>query len=134
MKHQRYLLDTCICVFILRGKYNLDSKIIEIGVENCCISEITVAELLYGAVCSGSEKNLELTKALCDKFEIIPIFDSLMEYANRKSELRKQGFLIDDFDLLIACGALSNDLIVVTDNIKHFERIPVKIQNWIERS
>ena len=64
MKHQRYLLDTCICVFILRGKYNLDSKIIEIGVENCCISKITVAELLYGAVCSGSEKKSGTYKSI----------------------------------------------------------------------
>lgn len=49
---ERYLLDTNICVFIMRGKHNLDKKLLDIGIENCCISEITVAELLYGAECS----------------------------------------------------------------------------------
>ncbi len=46
----KYLLDTSICVFFLRGKLNLDQHIKEHGRENCCISEITVAELRYGAV------------------------------------------------------------------------------------
>ena len=56
-----------------------------------------------------------------------------MEYAKQKSELRRQGSLIDDFDLLIGCTAIVNDLILVTDNVKHFNRLPVEIQNWVER-
>jgi tRNA(fMet)-specific endonuclease VapC len=50
----RYLLDTNICVFFLRGKLNLDEIIKEKGRENCFISEITVAELRYGAENSGN--------------------------------------------------------------------------------
>lgn len=45
----RYLLDTSICVFFLRGKLNLDEIIPQKGRENCFISEITVVELRYGA-------------------------------------------------------------------------------------
>lgn len=45
----QYLLDTSICVFFLRGKYDLDLKIKRIGILNCCISEITVFELRFGA-------------------------------------------------------------------------------------
>lgn len=133
MKEQRYLLDTSICAFILRGKFNLDQKMIEIGSKNCCISEITVAELLYGAVLSQDDKNLKLTESFCNMVEVIPIFDSLMEYAKQKNRLRKAGMPIDDFDLLIACSAIVNDLIVVTDNTKHFERLPVKLRNWVVR-
>jgi len=44
----KYLLDTNICVFLLRGKLKLDDLIKEFGRENCFISEITVAELRYG--------------------------------------------------------------------------------------
>ena len=44
-----YLLDTNICIFLLRGKYDVDKKIDSVGFENCAISEITVAELKYGA-------------------------------------------------------------------------------------
>lgn len=46
---KKYLLDTNICIFLLRGKYDVDKKIDQVGLENCCISEITVAELKYGA-------------------------------------------------------------------------------------
>lgn len=133
MKHERYLLDTNICAFILRGRYDLDKKLKEVGIDNCFVSEITVAELLYGAVWSGSDKNLKLTKKFCNKIEVLPIYDNLMEYAKQKSELRRQGLLIDDFDLLIGCTAIVNDLILVTDNVKHFNRLPVEIQNWVER-
>lgn len=44
-----YLLDTDICIFFLQGKLGLVKKIEEIGVENCYVSEITIAELLFGA-------------------------------------------------------------------------------------
>ena len=46
---KKYLLDTNICVYFLRGKYSLDRKIRQVGWDNCYISEITVAELKYGA-------------------------------------------------------------------------------------
>lgn len=45
----KYLLDTSMCIFYLRGKLNLDEIIREKGNENCCISEITIAELRFGA-------------------------------------------------------------------------------------
>ena len=47
---EKYLLDTNICIFLLRGKYNVDKKMDEVGLENCYISEITVAELKYPAM------------------------------------------------------------------------------------
>ncbi len=48
MTRQKYLLDTCICAFWLRDKFNVDLRVNEVGMENCYISEITVAELKYG--------------------------------------------------------------------------------------
>ena len=48
MKHQRYLLDTNICAFWLRDKFGIKYRVNEVGMENCYISEITVAELIYG--------------------------------------------------------------------------------------
>ena len=56
-------------------------------------------------------------------------------FAELKSTLRSQGLLIDDFDLLIGASAVANDLILVTENVKHLERIPhLKIENWIDRA
>ena len=55
-------------------------------------------------------------------------------FAELKSTLRSQDF-IDDFDLLIGASAVANDLILVTENVKHLERIPhLKIENWIDRA
>ncbi len=134
MKNHRYLLDTCICVFLMRGKFDIRKKIEEVGIKNCCISEITVAELLFGAVWSGDEKNVKLTRNFCKDIEIIPIGSSLMEYALEKSRLRKEGKMIDDFDMLIGCTALANGMTLVTDNLKHLERLSkLSIENWIDR-
>jgi len=119
----------------MRGKYNLDRQIRNAGIENCCISEITLLELLYGAECSNEpDKVRRIVEDFCQGIEIIPIGNSLNEFAKQKAMLRKQGRLIDDFDLLIACCAISNGFILVTDNTKHFDRISaVRLQNWVTR-
>lgn len=131
----KYLLDTNICVFIMRGKHNLVKKLESIGIENCCISEITLVELLYGAECSDRPGNIhQVIKEFCNRVEVVPISNTLHDFARQKAILRRRGALIDDFDLLIACCAIANNLIMVTDNIKHFDRLSgITIQNWIER-
>jgi len=48
----KYLLDTNVCVFLFRGKYDINEMIKKVGFQNCCISEVTLAELKYGAECS----------------------------------------------------------------------------------
>lgn len=120
----KFLLDTNICVFIIRGMHNLVKKLETVGIENCCISEITLLELLYGAECSNSPGNIHhVIREFSKRIEIIPISGSLFEFARQKAALRKKGMPIDDFDLLIASCAIVNNLIVVTDNLKHFNRI-----------
>ena len=51
MKQKQYLLDTCICAYWLRDKQNVKERINAVGFENCCISEMTIAELKYGKAC-----------------------------------------------------------------------------------
>ena len=129
-----YLLDTNICIFLLRGNLQIKDKILECGISNCNISEITFAELLYGAYCSSDkDKNIELVKNLCSLFKIIPISDCLEDFVIQKTELRKKGLLIDDFDLLIGATAMAYNLKLITDNIRHFQRLPIEIENWVER-
>jgi len=61
----------------------------------------------------------------------LPIFNSLYLYAKEKARLKKLGNLIDDFDLLIGCSAIKNNLILVTNNENHFKRIEnIKMENW----
>lgn len=55
-------------------------------------------------------------------------------FAEEKAKLRKQGTMIDDFDLLIGATALKHDMVLVTDNVKHLSHIGnLQIENWIER-
>ncbi len=64
-------------------------------------------------------------------FTIIPIYNSLDNYAKEKVKLQKAGKLISDFDLLIGVTSTSNDLIMVSNNEKHLKRITnIKIENW----
>jgi tRNA(fMet)-specific endonuclease VapC len=91
-----YVLDTNICVFFLRGKYRLDKKFESIGFDNCYISEITLAELKYGAECSGKvSENMELINDFAKEINILPVFDCFDVYAKEKARLRRTGNLID---------------------------------------
>jgi tRNA(fMet)-specific endonuclease VapC len=72
---KKYLLDTNICAYFLNGKYNLEAKIDEVGFENCLVSEISIAELIYGVEKSTfKEKNVKTLETFQTKFGILPIF------------------------------------------------------------
>ena len=111
-------------------------KFENIGISNCAISEITLAELVFGAESSDNpQKNHELIEKFASQVTILPIFDSIPKYGKEKARLRKAGIMISDFDLLIGCTSTENDLIMVTENIREFERISgIKIENWISRN
>ena len=135
MKKSKYLLDTNICIALLRGNKVVAQKIIEAGENNCCISIITLYELWFGAYNSMHEdKEIPKIKTIANHFPIISLLDSAEEYGYRKTKLRMTGIMIDEFDLLIAATALSGKYILVTDNLKHFRRIEdITIENWIAR-
>lgn len=132
---KQYLLDTNICIFFLRGKYEVADQLMEIGIGNCHISEITVGELLYGAACSiQKEKHLSQINDLIGLFSVEPIYPVLPVYAEIKAELRRQGSMIDDFDLLIGATAICKNMTLVTENVRHLSHIPnINIENWINR-
>ena len=132
-----YLLDTSICVFFLRGRLNLDKMVKEIGLERCYISEITVAELRFGAENSDNPtKSNKAVDVFLKGLTIIPIFGSIKRYAIEKVRLRKIGKPInDEFDLLIGVTAIENQLILVTDNVKDFKLLNgIQMENWFERA
>jgi tRNA(fMet)-specific endonuclease VapC len=131
----KYLLDTNICIHFFRGEFNLLHKLSDIGLEYCAISEITLAELVFGAENSKyTKKNLDLIDALSEQIAILPILDAIPIYAKEKVRLRKKGQMISDFDLLIGATSIVNNLIMVTENQKEFNRIDrIKLENWSER-
>lgn len=131
----KYLLDTNSCIHFLRGKFGLIEKFQEVGIENCAISEITFAELVFGAENSSNpKKNLELIEIFTNQVITLPIFNAIYLYGKEKAKLRSKGLMISDFDLLIGCTAVEKDLVMVTENLKEFERISnIEIQNWAKR-
>ena len=133
---KKYLLDTNICIYFLKGLFNLDKEIEKAGLSNCYVSEITIAELKFGAENSEhQEKNRKTVDLFLSKFTIIPIFNSLDVYAKEKTRLRKKGLPLDDFDLLIGATAISNNLTLVTRNLSDFERLKgIDLENWVDQS
>lgn len=130
-----YLLDTCICVFLFRNKYNIEKRLNQIGYKDCYVSEVTLAELRYGAYKSDrTEQNLDLIERFSEKVNIVPFAETIDFYAKEKNRLNKQGTPIEDFDLLIASAASSRKLTLVTDNLKHFKNVQgIVVENWIVR-
>src|ERR1035437_2552120 len=120
----KYLLDTNICIYFFKERYNLDEQFRKVGFSNCCISAITLAELKYGAECSDKiTENMKTVDDFANEIAIVPIYNSLSIYAKEKARLRKAANLIDDFDILIGVTAVANNLVLVTENQKHLSRI-----------
>ena len=127
-----YLLDTNICIYFIKGLYELNRKIEVAGPTNCFISEMTVAELKYGVENSKTPESLRpIVEAFIPKFAVIPVYDALDVYATEKARLRKQGLIIDDFDILIGATAIVNNMTMVSNNQKHLSRlVNINLQDW----
>lgn len=96
-----YLLDTNVCIYFLKGQFDLYRRIEKVGVDNCYISEITIAELKYGVEKSiQKDQNKAILDKFQEKFTILPIFTALDIYAKEKAHLKNKGKILDDFDLL----------------------------------
>ena len=130
-----YLLDTNICIYIIKKKpIKVFKKFSQLEIGELKISSITFAELYFGVYNSQNiEKNLNTIKNFLLPFEIIDFDEkSAIEYAKIKANLRKKGQIIGELDMQIAGVALSNNLILITNNEKEFNRIEnLKIENWV---
>ena len=113
-------------------RFKKKNEIEEIGEENCYLSEITIAELKYGAESSiQKEKNRKNNEKFLAKFKILPVFPALDIYAKEKAKLKTKGRIVDDFDLLIGATAIHNNLTLVTRNVKDFVRLnEIVIEDW----
>jgi tRNA(fMet)-specific endonuclease VapC len=131
----KYLLDTDICIFFLKGKFELVQKIDTVGIENCFISEITIAELWFGAERSNNfKKHSKEVLFMEQHFQVLPLSNVLRTYAKEKARLQSIGNIVAEFDLLIGATAIANNLIMVTRNQKHFSRIQgIQLENWTEK-
>jgi len=127
----KYLLDTNAIIAMFRDLHGMRAAILKAGFDTCAISEITLAELLYGAYKGGYERHSHEVRFVKEHFKVIPISDSVIKYAQLRTQLEADGVRLDNFDLLIAATAITEGFTLITHNKKHFDRIPgLKIKDW----
>ncbi len=134
-----YLLGTNICVHFLSGEHQLQARFAALGLAQCFVSEITVAELLFGATNSApvwqarQRQQVAEFQALFAE-QVLPIGPALAIFAEQKAALRRTGRPTDDFDILIGSTALAHSLTLVTRNTRHFTNFSnLVLENWIDQ-
>ena len=126
-----YQLDTNVVIQMLRGDSNIVQHIYEVGIHNCCISEITIAELYYGAVKGNRQSNYDDIHRVEEIFQIIPVYDSFEQLAKIRADLKSCGKMIDAYDMMIGATAVDHGFTLVTHNTRHFINIKdIQLQDW----
>jgi tRNA(fMet)-specific endonuclease VapC len=132
----KYLLDTNICIYIINDKpIKILRKFERYPSHEFGISSITQAELQYGVAKSKSKKTNQFA---LDEFllplTILPFYGEKLVacYGEIRVLLESKGMTIGPLDMLIAAHALSQDLTIISNNIKEFSRVPnLKCDNWV---
>lgn len=131
----KYIIDTNTCIEYFKHRNGVPERMSQESRDDLCVSEVTIAELLYGAVHSKSvDRHLREVRELQRDIAVLPISDVIDDYADIRHTLTSQGIIVEDFDILIGATARHYGLIAVTDNLKHFNPMPdVEVENWIKR-
>ena len=129
----RYMLDTNICIYVIK---NYPTKLRERFnrlAEQLCISSITLAELHYGAEKSARRfANLKAVTEFCARLEVLSFSPSAAaHYGQIRAELERAGRRAGSHDMMIGGHARSEGLVLVTNNVREFERMSgLSLENW----
>lgn len=131
-----YMLDTNICIYAMKNKpehvLQRLKKELNSGV---CISSITLAELEYGMKHSSNPaKNEQALLRFLIPLTVLPFgATAASEYGTIRTYLQNNGTPIGPLDTLIAAHARAENMILVTNNVREFERVPgLEVENWVE--
>ncbi len=121
----RYLLDTNLCIRVLRDRPPAIRERFNSEADGLCISTIVLTELLHGAAKSARpEHNRREVERFAARLEVLPFdVDAAAHAADIRADLERQGRTIGGYDLLIAGHARSRGLVVVTSNLGEFTRV-----------
>jgi tRNA(fMet)-specific endonuclease VapC len=130
----RYMLDTNICIYIIRGKpAKLLQKVTSYLISDIAVSSITVAELQFGVQRSNypQQNQLALNQFLVPLNILDFDYDAAAAHGVIRANLEAQGTQIGSLDTLIAAHALSKNLALVTNNIREFSRVSgLLVEDW----
>jgi tRNA(fMet)-specific endonuclease VapC len=130
----RYILDTNILSDLLRNPGGRAARrLAVVGEATVCTSIVVACELRYGAAKRGSRALAERVEMLLSSLEVLPLDkESDRHYAEIRSHLERLGEKIGPNDLLIAAHTLALDLILVTEDVEEFARVPrLPVENWL---
>ncbi len=130
-----YMLDTNICIYVLKNHSDKLRHKFK-AIKDICISSITYGELCFGIENGNNNLKEERWRQL-DIFTQKLLIDPLDEntgkhYGSIRALLKKDGTPIGNNDLLIAAHARSINAILVTNNVREFNRVPnLLVENWV---
>ena len=130
----KYLLDTHIVIYVIKQRPIEVLMLFNKQQGRMAISAITFAELVHGAEKSQfPERNLAVIEDFCSRLSTLPYSDSAAyHYGSIRAVLEKSGKNIGVNDLHIAAQARSQGLILVSNNLREFERVPgLVLENWV---
>ena len=130
----QYMLDTNICIYVIKNRPTELRQQFNRLAEHICISAITLAELYYGVEKSSRRiQNLQAVEQFVARLEALPFsVEAAAHYGQVRAELERGGWPVGPHDMLIGAHARSVGLIVVTNNLREFERIPgLRTENWV---
>ena len=130
----KYLLDTNIVIYVLKRRPVEILEIFNTNATRMAISSITLSELIYGAEKSiNVDKNLEAIEEFISHLDVLPYDAKASQHFGQiKAALEKKGEVIGENDIHIAAHAISQGLILVTNNLREFKRVPnLALENWV---
>lgn len=132
----KYLLDTNICVYAMNGHIPVLRAMRRAGQGALCTSTVVLGELAFGVARSAPshrERNALHLRLFAKAITVLPwSVEAAMCFGHERARLRRAGTPIGELDLLIGCQALADDLIMVTNNTREFERIAgLKLEDWV---
>lgn len=133
----RYLLDTNLCIRVLRDRPPEIRERFNLEADSLCISAVVLAELLHGAAKSQRpEHNRTEVERFAARLEVLPFDAPAADHAaDIRARLERKGQAIGGYDLLIAGHARSRGLTVVTGNLSEFGRVDgLRCEDWLARS
>jgi len=133
---QLFMLDTDTCIFLMRGESPaLAAKVQSVPLQQQVMSAVTFAELTYGVQASAAAKRKQNQSVLDSLVLHLAVLDwpqdAAKDYAEIRADLKKRGAQLGAADLMIAAHARTMGAIVVTNNVKDFERVKgLQVENW----
>lgn len=131
----RYMLDTNICIHVLKHHPTAARDAFNRHSQHLCMSSVVLAELLYGAEKSSHpDDNRDVVERFAARLDIVSFDDrAAAHYGRLRADLERVGQPIGPYDLMIAAHARSLGLTLVTNNQREFQRVPgLLLENWIE--